>query len=157
MSRFRSMSRFQKLLMAVLARLPHKDIRKGGVLYLRRHYLTPRSWSYRVFLHLIARPDDDRDPHDHPFPFWTVPLWAGYHEAVYETAAQLEGRQPPVVQEVRPLRLKRRGPEFVHMIVRLRGAFALTLVFAGPARRVWGFWTVQGFVPEDRYDKKEDL
>src|SRR5262245_27320122 len=35
-------------------------------LYLRRFYLTPRFLPVRIFLHHIARSDDDRDRHDHP-------------------------------------------------------------------------------------------
>lgn len=45
-------------------------------------YMT-RLWVGRVRLHIFYRGDDDRDPHDHPWPFWTLPT-TSYVEEVYE-------------------------------------------------------------------------
>lgn len=68
----------EKLLQKVL---PHFDIVKTvngeQVLYLRRFFLV-RSKLLNVYLHKIARSDDDPDPHDHPWSFVSLILKNGY-------------------------------------------------------------------------------
>lgn len=44
-------------------------------------YLT-RVWFGRLRLHIFHRGDNDPDPHDHPWEFWTFPL-TSYVEEVY--------------------------------------------------------------------------
>lgn len=58
----------------------HRDIVIDDELYLRRVFLTPRSWPLRVFLHFIFRPDEGKWLHDHPWDFWSLTLWGGYDE-----------------------------------------------------------------------------
>lgn len=74
-----------------------RDIRKftegDDRLYLRRYYLTPDWWIFRwlpvrIFLHHIVRDDDDRDPHDHPWKFWTFILWGAYRENILDRWVQ---------------------------------------------------------------------
>jgi len=132
--------------------LPHKDIVKNGVLYLRRHYLSPRKWRLpRWFLHLIKRPDVDRHPHDHPWGFLTLVLKGGYTEEVYHQGKFLYRR------EVRAGNLLWRPAEHTHKITHLHVPEVWTLVVAAPARRTWGFWTEEGeFVPWMKYREAED-
>lgn len=49
-------------------------------------YMT-RAWFWRLRLHIFHRPDQDGDCHDHPWDFWTFPLWplGGYVEEVVTT------------------------------------------------------------------------
>lgn len=138
--------------------LPHKDIVKNGILYLRRHYLTWRTTKLpRIFLHLINRPDDDRDPHDHPNWFITLVVWGGYWEAVYETPEQLRGEKPPLVRWMGPGSIGFRRAIFTHQIVKLPCKRAWTLVLFGVARRQWGFWNSNAeFIPANKYLNRED-
>jgi hypothetical protein len=60
------------------------DIKKDGELYLRRFYLMPRIHGIRrYFLHEILRSDNDRDPHNHPWPFRTKILAGSYIEHIW--------------------------------------------------------------------------
>jgi hypothetical protein len=128
--------------------LPHKDIVKNGELYLRRHFLTPRKWKYKVFLHLIKKPDDDRAPHDHPWSFLTTILWGGYVEAIYNRIDPTPRRHWATMGSV----LFRRA-EHIHQIETLKSKQTWTLVIAGPQRRVWGFWDKAQFTPYSSYLK----
>lgn len=46
-------------------------------------YMT-RVWFWGLRLHVFHRPDLDEDTHDHPWDFWTFPIWppGGYVEEV---------------------------------------------------------------------------
>jgi len=130
--------------------LPHKDIVKNGLLYLRRHYLSPRTWGWRLFLHLINKADDDRDPHDHPWGFWTLIIRGGYIEHVYK------GGKLVSVRKLTAGNLVYRDPEHTHQVAELLGP-TWTLVLAGPASRVWGFWLKDDtFVPWYEYLRRAD-
>jgi hypothetical protein len=115
--------------------LPHRDIKVDDVLYLRRFYLTPRSWRWRVFLHHIARPDPDRAVHDHPWPFRTLVLRGWYEELVPGFKRVL------VIHKVRWG--GRRPATYQHRVWKVAPS-TWTLVLAGKARRVWGFWPGDG-------------
>lgn len=51
-------------------------------LYLRRWYIV-NFWFFRIFVHKIARSDDDPDPHDHPWSFLSIILKNGYVDQSY--------------------------------------------------------------------------
>jgi len=53
----------------------------AGDPYLVRYTIISTRW-FRLFVHKILRSDDDRDLHDHPWPFWTLILWGRYTEHV---------------------------------------------------------------------------
>lgn len=55
-------------------------------------YMT-RIWFWRLRLHIFHRPDLDPDPHDHPWDFWTFPIWPphGYVEEVTTEDVQGDG------------------------------------------------------------------
>src|SRR5258707_107350 len=119
----------------------HKDIIKGGILYLRRHFFSPNiHWLPRIYLHLINRPDGDRDPHDHPGWFITIPLWGGYWEEIYDTFDQVRNHAPRVHFSKLWWPAFRRAT-FTHKLTKLPRGRAWTLVLFGPNRRTWGFWT----------------
>lgn len=88
-------------------------------------------------LHKFHRSDADTH-HDHPWGFWSLILWRGYVE---ETPL---GRR-----SVRPGRLLFRSATWRHrVILHSRGGRelpAVTLVWAGPRVRNWGFFTKRGW------------
>lgn len=86
-----------------------------------------------VFLHRIVRPDDDPDPHDHPWLFWIVRiLEGGYWEETED--------HPILGRECRPGSWMIHG-RHLHRIDAFRGGFSesWSLVIAGPKVREWGF------------------
>lgn len=87
-------------------------------------------------LHRFWRGDDNRAPHCHPFSFWTFPL-TSYLEDVYDSDGFV-GRRV-----VRALRVHRREASFRHIVIGRvdykRKPF-WTIVWAGRAKRQWGFW-----------------
>lgn len=117
---------------------PHFDITKlvNGVqsLYLRRFYLTPRSWRWKLFLHHIVRGDDDRAPHDHQWDFVTCILRGRYLEHIFR----------PYAREKHSLRLAAPGTilsnkaEHAHRVEILTPVWSLVLIKT--KRRNWGFW-----------------
>jgi hypothetical protein len=126
-----------------------------GEVYLTRFFLTPVTRWGAVYLHCFHREDLDRDPHDHPFNFWTIPLGRAYVEEVFEHVSNClhEVTVPAWRVSLRPARHR-------HRILRpLKGGWPLwTLVFRGSNVRKWGFWThaderstKRGFVPWKEY------
>jgi hypothetical protein len=117
----------------------------GTTPYLTRVHLTPRTKIGQLCLHIFWRGDEDPDPHDHPFDFWTFPLCRdGYIELTPNKTGDL------VAVQVSGWWLTRRKAEYAHLIVGrcvvkgrerfiAKGTLA-TLVWMGPRRREWGFW-----------------
>lgn len=136
---------------------------KNQSLYLMRMMFTWSSPWGQLYLHVFYREDLDRDPHDHPFDFWTFPLNTGYTEEVFIHGGELlgwEGRDgesllaalaAPLIpalhcfreQHVARWRWHHRPATHTHRILRAdSGRWPLvTLVWRGPTTRRWGFWT----------------
>lgn len=127
---------------------------EANTIYLTRVHLTPMTRWGRLYLHIFHRGDADRDPHDHPFDFWTFPL-TSYWEKVMDNEGEL------IVNKVRRWRWTKREAEHAHRVVgpirgfprklkhneqgKLVGAKPLkqsfvTIVWRGPTFRRWGFW-----------------
>ena len=119
--------------------LPHRDITRKGDLYLRRFYLSPRGWRWRLFLHHIVREDADPHPHDHPWPFtsWLLRRWY----------SELSGADERMTGMHRWLRHRSVPATFRHRITETPRGGAWTLVLAGRAEREWGFWVDGSWVP----------
>lgn len=133
------------------------DITVDGKLYLRRLHLIQVPRLGAVMLHWILRPDPQRDLHDHPVSFLSILLRGYYYE---DRAIPDRGCDEPDAP-----RLVRQ--QFIHFINYVRATDrhrisglplggCLTLVFAGPKVRDWGFWTPVGFVPWREYNEKGD-
>lgn len=105
--------------------------------YMTRTKLTPETPWGQVYLHVFHREDLDRDPHDHPFDFWTLPLNMGYSEDVYSSGSECFTRQ-----RVPHFRWSFRPAEHTHRVVDTdSGGWPLvTLVWRKRSRRKWGFW-----------------
>jgi hypothetical protein len=142
--------------------LPRRDIHRGETILFRRWYLTPRRWPWVVLVHHFLSPDVDPDPHDHPWPFWSLVLKGGYLEEVYAAG----GAGARLVRQVvaRPGTARYRSADHVHKVARLLTGSCWTLVVTFGRRRTWGFWTPAGFIDwrtytgaAPDYDPLEDL
>ena len=59
-----------------------KEIKsKAGELHFRRWRFLETPW-FGIYLHYIAKADEDKHPHDHPWSFVGIILWGGYEEFV---------------------------------------------------------------------------
>lgn len=140
-----------KIIHKVLRRFfEYRDITKVAddtYLYLRRYFITAKKPDNdkRIFIHFIARSDDDRDLHDHPWDFISYILLGGYFEEVFtagpksETTDEWFGIGSKVVHRATDAhRLRLPGPTW-------------TLVFRSGRQRVWGFWQNGVHVPWNVY------
>jgi hypothetical protein len=149
---------FEKLLTKIL---PYRDITKvvDGVelLYLRRFFLrrgkkgSTTGDEGGIFLHVIHRQDDDRDPHDHPWSFTSLILKGGYWDEqwlwVDDDRSWPDYRVHTGNEWVGRGRIVKRSAEHLHRVQGITpGRPAWTLVFTGPRRREWGFTTEHGWV-----------
>lgn len=135
-----AMGIIEKILLFVFR---HRDIVKDGNLYLRRFYITPRSWRYRIFIHHIFRSDEDRDPHDHPWSFFTIMLKGSYREFFYEQHGH--DAWTTKVTILKRFRFLFRKATDTHRLF-LENGPVWTLVIAGKTIRPWGFWSYGGWV-----------
>jgi hypothetical protein len=88
------------------------------------------------YLHVFHRQDVDRDPHDHPFPFWTMPLNQSYVETVYDRESNCFRDQ-----RVKHMEWSYRPATHTHRVVSCPLGWPLvTLVWRGSSERKWGFW-----------------
>ena len=99
----------------------------------------------KVFLHLFHRSDVEPYFHDHPWPYWSLILWGGYHE---ETP---QGRR-----WYGPLSLLRRPAEWQHRVDVPEGQRCWTLLWIGTKVRSWGFWCPKtGFLPWRQHEANQ--
>ncbi|WP_283196566.1 hypothetical protein [Rhizobium sp. BT04] len=123
-------------------------------------YLT-RGWIGRLRLHIFHRGDNDPDPHDHPWDFWTFPLTSYVEEIAtpdMKGVAPLEAMLLPPErywlnrQVVRAFRLTYRPATHCHRVigrfsgwhfydepVPQEGRKIVTIVWRGRSGRKWGF------------------
>lgn len=158
-----------KRLLTLLGRLGWAELiygqaREGGrTLYLARLPLTPMTPWGQLLWHVFYRGDEDPDPHDHPWDFWTMPLFDGYYEEVMDHDGTIR------LNLVRAWRWQFRSWAYTHRVLypqhsdggfgRLvdsyhgmqpayRGSTAVwpmhTLVWRKPYRPglTWGFWVL---------------
>lgn len=122
------------------------QVRKHDQPYLDRLRLVQTPY-FGLFLHRIHMPDSDRDPHDHPWPFWSLILSGGYTERVWANGSKARRgfRNDAHSVERRHSRwsLHRMPVSRAHKILTVEGRL-WTLVLTGRRRRSWGFWTPEG-------------
>lgn len=114
--------------------------------YLDRLRIVQAPW-FGIYLHHIHRPDRDRDPHDHPWAFWSLILAGGYIERVWPDKTDPGTSYRRVRNRWSPGHLGRRQ---AHIITHIDGPL-WTLVLTGPRRSDWGFWVDGDFVPWRKY------
>lgn len=133
--------------------------------YLTRIKLTPKTRWGRLCFHFFHRGDHDRDPHDHPYDFWTFPLRTYYEDVLDPTT----GRTTRNV--VQAFRVHFRPAEYTHIQLgaarymwewtapvkpgefptravrkNVFGGWTATFVWHKPVYRVWGFWMLVGHI-----------
>lgn len=125
-----------------------------GSCYLRRLRVWNAPWC-SLYVHQIFEKDNDRDPHDHPWNFWSLVLRGGYSEVVRPYVAERGRRRARVLHHKR--RSLHRMP--VHAAHKINAILpgTITLILTGPRKRQWGFWTPEGFVPANRYLEETDV
>lgn len=108
----------------------------NGEIYLARIRLIQTPW-FGILLHDIYEPDMDRDPHDHPWTFWSLVLRGGYKEMLWSYPNHLDSWKYRVHSR---FSIHRMDTDKAHMITELFGP-TRTLIFHGPRVRKWGFWS----------------
>ncbi len=143
-----------------------KTVNEEKVLYLRRWFICTTKWG-NLYLHKILRSDDDPDPHDHPWNFWTLILWRGYFDMQYAWDVLRKERYLSNAEKTKPLRFYFRKAEHCHQVKLINSKPAWTLVFLGKydIDREWGFvkedgtwvyWRVYlNYWKENPYDRIE--
>lgn len=109
-----------------------KEVDGEVALYLKRYFIF-RSPHFKVFLHYIPRPDTDRDPHSHPWNFFSLMLKGGYREELFTERGLFKG----LVSRVAPA-FSFRKARCVHKIKEV-DPDTWTLLFCGPVVNEWGF------------------
>ncbi len=109
---------------------------------------------YNLYLHEVFRSDDDDDPHDHPWVWYTFIVFGGYVDEQWEVPADGSPRRICGYEVMRPGTGARRAPGHLHRL-RLfpwRKKPSWTLVFIGPRKQDWGFQTADvGWMPFAQY------
>lgn len=151
------------------------DVVLNGETYLRRLHLV-QTPLFSVMLHWILTPDPQPDLHDHPVDFWSFVLRGGYKEEVphptienpfglvlnwwgsprywpwmYRCWCQFDPRPRWRKTILSSVNVKRAMDK--HRITFVEPN-TLTLVFAGPVVRSWGFWTARGWVGWRQYKQE---
>jgi hypothetical protein len=111
--------------------------------FLRRLRIVQTPW-LGVYIHWIDRPDEDRDPHDHPWPVVSIILRGGYTERLFTDL------EVSTVRERRRWSLHRVPTTVAHQILTVAPR-TVTLMLIGRRQRGWGFWTENGFVLSTEY------
>ena len=115
-----------------------------GRVQLARLRVVASPW-FGIYLHDIRLPDDDRDPHDHPWSFLSLVLRGSYDEQVHSDEVRTHTR--------RRWSAHRMPSTSAHRITKV-DAGTLTLVLRGRrSGRGWGFWTQGGWVDHREYSK----
>lgn len=123
-------------------------VKRDGVPYLWRWHIVKTRWG-GLYLHHFLKGDNDPDPHDHPWPFWTFILKGGYTDETHY-------KHTVSYQKCKPFRLYHRPPTHIHRVLLPEGMKAWTLVFLGKKVQEWGFYTPNGFVHHSEYNKPND-
>jgi hypothetical protein len=124
---------------------------------LVRYFLIQTRW-FAVFLHKLCASDEDRALHDHPWSFVTFLFHRGYWEHCEEQS--LDHDTLGWVQTATPVRRWRRRfsilwrpAEWRHRL-ELKHQPTWTLVLRLRRRRVWGFFTKDGWLDWRSYGKE---
>lgn len=103
-----------------------------------------------IYIHKFHR-SDSPEHHDHPWNFASVILWRGYIE---ETVSVRHNSQQWNYKRVWPGMTLRRQATWRHRVILVDDKPAWTLVFRGPERREWGFFTAKGWQRWKEYFKE---
>lgn len=138
---------------------PHLSLHDGQ--YLRRWWLLPKNRWFNVYLHHFKGPDQGAFLHDHPYDNVSIILRGSYVEErfIYSEPAvvslyRLSPHKVDFSQWDKAAKVHEAGAVIArsaaspHTIKRiLSDGGVWTLFVTGPAVRVWGFYTNEGWKP----------
>jgi hypothetical protein len=127
---------------AFLSVLRIPDIEHPEKLYLWRLRILATPW-FGIHLHRIGTTDENRFPHDHPWPFFAITLWGGYldeHDGIRTVHIPGRPHWHPAT--------------YTHAIRKLFRVPTWTLVITGRRVRDWGYWTDEGWVEHETYEEQ---
>lgn len=113
--------------------------RGGRPLLTRIRLATDRTGGF--YLHRLDAPDSGA-PHDHPWTFWSFVVTGSYTEDVYHDAEILDRAE---THHRKRWSVHRMSMDSAHLITHIE-PHTRTIVLRGPRRRLWGFWTKDGWV-----------
>lgn len=131
---------------------------REGKVHFQRYRVIESPW-FNIYIHYIARSDQDKDPHNHPWFFMSMILWGGYIEKRYVSLSWKKDRQT-----ISPELYRKRRTIFTiglneiyefHKIKLVKPTW--TLVVTG--KRIvdnWGYLTKEGFVNHVEYRKRKN-
>jgi hypothetical protein len=134
-----------------------REIRnRAGELHFQRYRLLETPW-FNIYIHYIAKSDQDKDPHNHPWNFWSIILFGAYSERRY---ASFDNTREYINPNLTSWYKSRRtilsysncSISQFHKIKLAKPTW--TLVFTG--KRIsnnWGYLTKEGFVNHEEYRK----
>jgi hypothetical protein len=110
---------------------------------------------FGVMVHALESPDDTRNLHNHPWPFFTLILRGGYDQlfssSLDDAVADAESNQSQQTKVMLPGSFGWMTRNEFHAIAKLHRSPTWTLFITGPRLGKWGFATADGFVEHDEY------
>lgn len=134
--------------------IPCQNKKGEAVPYLARLRIVQTPW-FGVYLHDIYEPDGDRHPHDHPWTFWSFILRGGYTER-FHPYPHVHPNLCVREQSWKRFSIHKMKRDTAHRIVDAAPGLK-TLIITGPRRGNWGFYTEQGWMQWQEYEKKYRL
>jgi hypothetical protein len=128
--------------------LVKKIVSREGKIHFRRWRIIETPW-FNIYIHHVARSDEEKDPHDHPWWFASLILRGGYFEDVWTGDKYNHKINFPGSLVVR------KTSQF-HKLRLMGGAPAWTLVLTGPKNHFWGYKTEDGWVDHVTYRQMKD-
>lgn len=105
-----------------------------------------------VYIHHVAKSDEERDPHDHPWDFISLVLKNGYTEKVWDS----KDRNSFKTFVRNPGKIVYHKVSQFHQL-KLNSEGAWTLVVAGRRKHnLWGYLTENGWVDNVTYRKQKN-
>lgn len=137
-------------------RKPDKIITKpnNSGIYMRRWHVIPHNKWFNVYLHYFTQSDEDRALHDHPR--WNMSwILEGNYIEVTPGPNFHNGDLTDLVYTRKFAGWKNRTvrkAEDAHRILLYAGKPVWTLFFVGKWKREWGFYWINGWISNDKFE-----
>ena len=104
-----------------------------------------------LYIHKISKSDEDKDPHDHPWNFWSFVISGGYIEALNNDGLTFQGVFP------RFSLIKRSSKDFHKIKLLDIDNPTWTIVWVGKKTHpLWGYSTANGWIDHISYRMKKN-
>lgn len=131
-----------------------KEIKsQKGELHFQRYRIIETKW-FNIYIHYIAKSDEDEHMHDHPWDFISFILRGGYYEDSIQAFWQTKDTIDKIEYEsivVCALEYIKRQANIFHKITLIKPTW--TLVFTGPRKRTWGYFVDHKWIDNITYRK----